>query len=674
MSRMPDRGRLRRTALACAVILMAASPATADSRSLADMSLEEFLNTEITSVSRKAQRLVEAPSAVFVITSEDIRRSGHTLVPELLRMVPGVHVAREDSNTWSISSRGFNSRFANKLLVLIDGRSVYTPLFSGVYWDIQDVMLEDIERIEVIRGPGATVWGANAVNGVINIITRTAVESQGNLVSVAAGNEDRLITAYRYGGKISDQLGFRISGKLANRDDSVVRGIGGDSEDEWRLGRTSMRLDYQRNARDSFTLSSDLYKGDVGSRVRVDSALSRATAFLGISIQNDNARVRGGDVILRWNRQISEAASTELQVSYDVRNRDYVHLDERRRQLDLSFTNQLALGNHDLIWGMGWRLDRDRIVNTPNVGFDGHGRQVLYSAFLQDEFDLIPDTLRLTAGSKLEWNSFTGWEVQPSVRLLATPTEGQQLWTSVSRAVRTPSRADHGLTAFLLTVVPAGFLGCPAGPVACPVDVLGNKDFESEELWSYEIGYRAQPAPNLSLDVAAYWNEYENLNTFIPDPVIPLNFRFDNGEEARGWGVEVAAQWQVADWWRLSAGYTGANLRTNEGKAGGRTLPHHKASLRSSIDLPGHVELDTAAYYVGHVDLGQNLITLARTEVDSYVRFDARIAWWPRPDLELSLVGQNLFESEQIEWIDTTASLPTQEIERAFYAKLTWRF
>lgn len=445
------------SAIACCTFFSLSPTHAADysPEQLADMNLEQLLGATVTSVARREEQLAQSPAAVQVITPEEVRRSGATSIPEVLRLVPGLQVGRVDSHNWAISSRGFNDLYANKLLVLIDGRSVYTPLFSGVYWDAQDVMLEDIERIEVIRGPGAALWGANAVNGVINVITKKTASTQGFLATVGGGNYERGFGAFRYGGKLGDSANFRVFGKYSDRGNSLSLG-GGRAEDAWGMGRIGFRIDWDAPDSNLLTLQGDIYSG------REDQLYRRLDPTRSFTPYFDHARdsLSGGNIIARWTHTVSQENEFTLQTYYDRTNLNSAVLGEKRDTFDIDFQHRFPLGERQtIVWGGGYRWTQDELRNSLEVAFAPDRRASnLFSAFVQDEITIARDLVTLTLGSKFEHNDYTGFEIQPNARLLWTPTEKTSVWTSVARAVRTPSRADHQVSLRAEPVTPRGAL------------------------------------------------------------------------------------------------------------------------------------------------------------------------------------------------------------------------
>ena len=652
---------------------------------LMELSLQDLLNMEVTSVSKKPQTLSDAPAAVFVITQDDIRRSGVTSIPEALRMAPGVQVARIDANKWAIGIRGFNGRFANKLLVLMDGRSMYTPLFGGVFWDVQDTVLEDIERIEVIRGPGATLWGANAVNGVINIITKQAKETQGGLLSIGYGSEERGFGMLRYGGALNDgQTHYRIYAKYFDRDDSVTPFSEEDTADDWHVSRAGFRLDWEAH-HDAVSIQGDLYTGKSGETLTTFSPdpprLLKQTA---------DEDIDGGNLLLRWQRTLSTQSKLALKFYYDRTERDWPLGGEVRDTFDLDFQHRFPLAQgQDIVWGLGYRHTQDELLTTDTVQPTvDHRNDDLFSAFIQDDITLLTDRLRLTLGSKFEHNDYSGLEIQPNARLLWTPDERQSLWVSVARAVRTPTRSEHDFRILgLAGIVPPG---TPPNPFPVPlVSVLeGSEDFAAEELLAYELGYRIQATEQLSLDLAAFYNDYDKLLSLNPgapvcaatgipvllEPgcVLTTNSVFlpltaGNDLQGTSHGLEAALDWRMLDWWRWHGSYAYLHMDLDDTAQGLSTAgqnPRHQFSLRSAMNLSHNLELDLWLRYVDDLpDLG----------IDSYLSLDARLAWRLYKDLELSIVGQNLLEQHQ-EFISELGDISPTEVERSVYGQIKWVF
>jgi iron complex outermembrane receptor protein len=637
-----------RQAAAALCLLLAAVPARpaqeqlqAQASDLKRLSLEQLMEIDVTSVSRRSEPVSGAAAAITVLTGEDVRRSGATNLPDALRIAGGLQVAQSNGNTWAISSRGFNTTTANKLLVLIDGRSIYTPLFSGVFWDVQDVPLEDVERIEIIRGPGATLWGANAVNGVINILTRSSRDTQGTFVSLGGGPEQRALATVRQGGKLGAGTSYRAYGRYSYTD-SLARANGDSARDPLRRGQAGFRLDRDDRGAGAFTLQGDAYHGLAGQTVvvRADTVLD------------------GANLLGRWTRDYSANSGSNLQVYYDYTHREIPRwFEEHRHTLDVDYQHRLTFGSrHEVVWGGGYRITHDQVGNSAGVAFlPDSVTESLFSAFAQDEI-AFASHLRLTLGTKLEHNHWTGFELQPSARLAWTPNEHRTLWGAVSRAVRTPTRYDEDIVFYTAGV---------------PI-LEGSSGFQSEELLAWELGYRIQPRTGLLVDVAAFYNVYDNLRSYEPAaPPAVFPYHFDNMLNADTWGIEVRTSLQATPWWRLHAAYTylgkdltfdpGSYDPTNGNLEGND--PRNRFTLRSQMDLARGFELDGTLRYMGR---------LPSPVVPAYTELDVRLGWQATDRLELSLVGQNLLHPRHPEF--GAPSPLREEVQRGAYGKVTWRF
>lgn len=636
-----------------------------------DMSIEELLDVVVVSASKKVQKLFETDAAVYVISQEDLKRSGATNIPDALRMVPGLQVARIDANKWAISARGFNGRFANKLLVLIDGRSVYTPLFSGVYWDNQDTLIEDIERIEVIRGPGATLWGANAVNGVINIITKNTRDTQGSLVTAGTGTEERGFGSVRYGGKAGKDAYYRIYAKYFDRDGGkdIAGNSGGDA---WNAFRAGFRMDWCEEV----TLQGELFSGNAGSKVILPTLSPPYT-----QVQNEQIDTGGGHLLGQWEHRVSDASRLSFQFYYDRNSVDQYYADTTVDTMDAEFNHQYRTGTHnELMWGLGYRFTADEIFSKTWVFAirPKTGEYHLLSGFVQDELNLMADKLRLTVGSKFEHNDYTGFEVQPSVRLLWTPETAYSLWTSVSRAVRTPSRAETSFQYTLATIPPGTFK--PSFPGTGIAQVVGNKDLDAEDLYAFELGCRTHPAEKISFDFATFYNIYENLlNGRAGQPYIDMTggaplmivpATTNNGMNGKSFGAELAVDWFVSADWKLKLAYSYLMLRldnknSNEKLPEEGNNPYHQLSVRSAMNFPGNLFLDLWGRYVDSIGF---------KGVDSYITADVRLGWHLTEKLEVSITGQNLLEPSHPEYGPEQIVTLQTEAERSVYGKLLWHF
>lgn len=672
---LPRTSILPRPGSAALALLLAtlASPLQAQEltpASLREASLEDLMRVEVTSVSKRQEQLPQAAAAVFVIGQEEIRRSGATSIAEVLRLVPGLQVSRIDGNKWAISSRGFNNRFANKMLVLIDGRSVYSSLFSGVFWDIQDTMLEDVERIEVIRGPGATMWGANAVNGVINIITRDAARTQGGLASVGAGSSERSFGSVRYGLRIGDHAHLRVYGRYFDR--TALRAPDDTrAVDAWDMSRAGFRLDWKPGTRDDLMVTGDVFDGQTNQRLSPGGLLPLVGQPMSV-----RSEVTGANVLGRWTRELSSRASFTGQLYFDDVRRDDVLVGQTHRNLDVDLQHHVAAGRHAFVWGGGFRRASDILVDSPILGFTPPGRVVrLFSVFAQDEVSVVPDRLRLTLGTKLEHNSFTQWEVQPTARVTWTPHARHTAWAAVSRAVRTPSRAESDVTI-------RGLPQLGLAPLPVRVDAIGDPGFRAEVLTSQEIGYRVVPAPALTLDLTAFANRYDDLRSFEPEaptpvltsagPLLIAPLRFGNNLEGTARGAEGALNWTPWAAWRLAAsyGYVDVRLTDRLGRLDQLALhveddsPRHRWQAQSYLTLPHDVELDLFVFRVGHLRL---------QDVPAYTRVDLRAGWRPRESVELSVVAQNLTQARHREFGSVLGESPSV-VPRSVYGQLRWRF
>jgi len=628
------------------------------------LSPEQLFNATVTSVSKTSQKLMDAPAAIYVLTNEDIMRSGATSIPEALRIVPGVQVARVNANTWAIGIRGFNGTLDNKLLVLIDGRTIYDPLYSGVYWDIQDMVLEDIDRIEVIRGPGAALWGANAVNGVINIITKKAADTQGNLASATLGNQDG-IAEERYGGTFGDNGFYRVYAKYTDRNDEQAL-IGRDARDGQAMDHSGFRSDWKGtgNDNDNFTFQGDVYRSNE-SQYRYESFFS--SPFTRLELEDIYAD--GGTMLGRWTRTLSDDSKFTLQSYADYTSRDQLLLKDQRATFDVDSQYDLpAMGRHKITVGAGYRYSVDGLTPSPQVTFDSVGDKTQsFGSFIQDKITLEPKTWFLTLGSKFEHNTYTGFEVEPDARLQWQPDDSDMVWAAVSRAVRTPSRLEEALSIVQLT-----------GGSGFTFNTIGDTSFESEELIAYELGYRKQFTPKISLDVSTFYNDYQRLSTLslsglnLSTPPLFLNEIYTNRTTGNTCGFETTANWRAMDTLNLSASYSLLEMYLSGPPGNANAVqpemqsPDQQFNLRAQWDISKNVSFDTMLYYVSE---------LPYYNVQDYTRLDMRLGWRITDGLEFSVVGQDLLNSASHEFTSPTAKdILAVDINRAFYGKLTWRF
>ncbi len=607
---------------------------------LKKLSIEELMNLQVTSVSKRPERLSQTASAIQVITQEDIRRSGASSLGEALRLASNLQVAQVDSRQWAISARGFNSTTANKLLVLIDGRTVYTPLFSGVFWDVQEVPLADVDRIEVISGPGATLWGANAVNGVINVITKDAKDTQGLLLSGGGGTEQRGFGTVRYGGALGSTARARIYGRGFGRDATALPS-GQDGADDWHLWQGGVRMDWDPSDVNRVTLQGDLYDGRIGQP----------------SPAGDIA-VSGGNVMAKWSRTISEKSSLAAQLYYDRTHRDIPGIFAEDLDIyDVDVQHQARLGaRHGVVWGLGYRLINDRVVNSAALAFlPGHVARQWFTGFVQDEIALVPNRLHVALGTKIEHNDYTGFEIQPSGRVNWRLSPSGTLWAAVSRALRTPSRIDRELFA---RISAASFLA-------------GGPGFHSEEELAYELGYRHQQG-SIAVSVATFYSRYHGLRSLEQlNPPAADTLVIGNGQDGESYGAELTADYRVTDRWRLGAGYTELRVHiwpnpgstdTSRGASESHT-PDRQFFLNSSVDLPADLRFDAGLRAIDDI---------SNQQVPAYAELNAKLSWQPMARLDLSLVGQNLLHRRHVEF--GAPGLTRREIERGVYGAVAWRF
>jgi iron complex outermembrane receptor protein len=665
-------GNLNLTMVALLLLLAGAAEGQKTARDLSEASLEDLMNIEVTTVSKREQKLSQTPAAVFVITQEDIRRSGMTSIPDLLRMVPGMQVGQIQGGSWAVSARGFNDQYANKLLVLVDGRSAYSPLDSGVFWDEQDTLLEDIERIEVIRGPGATMWGANAMNGVINIITKTAENSQGALATTGVGDQGQSLGAFRYGGQLGSGGNYRafvkyLDGRgLWNQDGKS--NIGGESSLSG-----GFRADWALSGKDSLTVEGSLRHASSDSEFGLDSLTPPFSYNRVVS-----ERVQSGNIMANWTRRQSDTSRMELRVDFDNHNRSDIDLHSNDSTFDVDFQQDLTLSeSNDLVWGLGIRDSIGHSTGSLSVSFaPPNYNYLLLSGFVQDQWKLAGGRFSVILGSKFEHNTYTGVEVEPGARLLWNPGNHHTMWAAVSRAVRTPSVADRQKQ-----TIGGVFPGDDGTTVG--IGIYGNPSFRSETLLAYELGYRIQAKQRFSIDASTFYNIYRHLGTnepgdpfYVTDPqpahvIIPI--RASNQMHGQGYGAEISSNWNVTERWRLIPGYTWLRLQmaldpTSQDQMTVASVegssPRNGFQFRSNLDISRKLQSDLAVYHTG---------ALPALAVGGYTRVDARIGYRPRSDVDLSFTGQNLQGGRHTEFV-SIGPYTRATIGRSFFVKLTWGF
>jgi iron complex outermembrane recepter protein len=633
----PVRGRAIVVAGCLIIGSMSATPALAAENvaalDITKLSLEDLMDIEVYSAARRLESWQATASAIYVLTADDIRRSHATSVPEALRLVPGVQVARLAANKWAVSIRGFNGRGANKLLVLIDGRTIYDPLFSGVLWESRDVMLEDIDRIEVIRGPGGTLWGANAVNGVINIITKHARDTQGGLISAGAGTEERGFGTARYGWQPGRGQHARIYARTLERDTGFAPAD--NAHDELRSTEAGFRWDWSDSVDDELRISADQLTSDADERA--SPTVTRTVDHL------------TRNLVARWTRRLSETESWYVQFYYDHIDLDTVVLGEIRDTYNVEFQHNLQpTAQQQLVWGAGYRRSFDDLQIGGSTTIQPDSRNdTLVHAFVQDTIALTPDRLQLTLGTKVEASDYADAAWQPNARLAWTPDPQHTWWASAGRAVRIPSRLEADL------------------------EIAGTRlgdDFDAETVDAFELGYRRLVTENLWYDVATFYNVYRNLLSIEQD------FQFRNFTRARTYGLELAARWQATDWLRLDANYTYLQMvvdiasESTSNPVAADTLeqssPGQQLVLRAAVNAGRNVEIDAVIRFVDE---------LPALDVPAYTVLDLGLGWRPHTDLELSLVGQNLLDSHHPEQAITATGANT-EVERGVFLKATWQF
>ncbi len=633
-----------------------------------DKALDEelaYLHAEnyVYSAGKKLQKVNDVAAAVFVISKEEIRRSGATNLPDTLRLVPGVQVAQIDASKWAISVRGLNARFSTELLVLIDGRAVYTPVFSGVFWHREDTPLEDIERIEVMRGAGAAMWGANAVDGVINIITKNAKDTQGGRISVGGGNQEQAFAYLRYGGKLGDDFYYRVYGKGFKRNHNVTinRENPADDTENYQGG---FKTHWQLTEKDVLTTQGDVYHSRTGDTQ--DFALTYSPYIL--LKQDVPGKYKGGNIQSRWQHTFSDTSNMALQVYYkhDDNTRQLVNMvTEHEKTVDIDFQHRFKwLDNHDMIWGLGYRNFDYKTPqrNNPKAAPPPHVNLSLFSGFIQDDITLIKNTLKLTIGTRLEHNHYTGLEVQPNIRLLWTINGQHSVWGAISRAVRTPNISNRVKTSFTNTLPPVDGL-----PMMSSVD--GTPNFKSENVLDYELGYRFQPNEQLSMDLSGFYNKYNRIQgidvldaEFVATADggylnVPINLV--NKFKGDTLGLELSGQWQPVEWLKLRSSYSLVKDNVYENAA------RQQVNFKASFTLPFNIEIDPMLRYVDSVN---------KDNPPAYVAFDLRTAWKPMQNLELSLVGQNLFDNQHPEFYDNVFEIRQTQIRRSILGKVSVSF
>jgi iron complex outermembrane receptor protein len=674
---MRMRKNLRRYGLALATGMLGAvatpafggeAPTSQPSDDLTSLSLEDLMKVQVTTVSKQKQSIGQAPAAVSVISQDDIQRSGLTSIPDLLRLAPGMDVARFNASAWAVGARGFNDVYNNKLLVLMDGRTVFSSTFGGVFWNAEDYVLQDLDRIEVVRGPGATLWGSTAVNGVIDVVYKDAKDTQGWLVTGIGGNQEQG-GAIRFGGKIDDQTYFRVYTKYRNFEDQLEPS-GRSAEDGWQSVQGGFRIDHLAGD-DKLTVEGDLF----GQQL----SFSETRAVIGapyMTVNNGTYGTDGGNILGRWTHTLSDTSNFSVQMYYDRFDRSELYVPLHQNQFDISFQHRFALTpRQEVIWGLEHRSVLDRLDARNGYAANPTARDLAFtSGFIQDDLTLVKDRLHFIVGTKLEYDPYINFQVQPGARVLWTPDGKNTVWGSISRALTTPARYQEDMN----TV----FAGVPSPTLPVTSGAVASRGLQPEELLQYELGYRVSPAKSLTVDLNRFYNDYDHLigtqtmsPTFVatPTPHVFVPVRWTNNLEGESYGGEVAATWRVNDRWRLTGSYT--LLRTHiraEGPDNGvragfyrGTSPENQAQLHSYFNLLRNLQLNTAVYYVS---------PLAEGHVPANVRVDANIDWRIRDGLDLMVGVQNLFDDRHPEFPGTESYYVPTELPRTFFAQLTYRF
>jgi iron complex outermembrane receptor protein len=634
-----------------------------------DLTLEQLVNVKVTSVAKTQTDLFTSPAAISVVTSDDIDRLGITSIPEALRLVPGMDVAQINANQWAVGARGFNAQFSRDLLVLVDGRTVYSPSSSGVFWNTQDMVMEDLDRIEVIRGPGATLWGANAVDGVINVISKSASETQGLLVSTSAGTEEQDSASVRYGGVLETNLYYRVYAQRSDQN-GLTSSAGQPAGDAWDSSQAGFRTDWEPPSQSLLTLQGDYYYNIADTPTEKVSLAPPA-----VSLTDDKEYNEGGNILGRWTRDFSDSAQLTLQTYYDhvEQGTGFGILIQNTYDIDLQY--RLSLGSwNDFLFGTGYRYQSVEDAPDFELSWTPEIQYIrLFNVFAQDDIMAVPDRLHLILGAKIEDNSLVQWKVEPSGRLLWTPAKNQTVWAAVSRAARTPSlfELDGQLNA-------TAFQPSPSSPPAL-VSILGDPNDAVEELLAYELGYRIAPARNLSFDITGFYNVYDNLIIPVANPTVIettpspthllISSTYLNAGSGDTYGVELSSQWHVTENWRLMASYSWLGERLTPA-LDYATSPQQQFQVRSYLDLPYHLELNGAVYFVGRSTAP---VSVGVDEIPSYVRADLGLVWRPRKWLELGIWGDNLLQRQHVEFSSEETGALT-EIPRSVLAKVTFRF
>ncbi|WP_350432073.1 TonB-dependent receptor [Shewanella sp. H8] len=678
--------KLKVTFLATLFVFIVSFTAIATESNSLDLSLQELMNVEVTSVSKQKQPLSNSPAAIYVVTSESIRRSGATSIPQALRDVPGLHVAQIDSQKWAIGSRGFNGRYNNKLLVLMDGRTLYSPAFSGVYWEVQDTLMADIERIEVIRGPSAAMWGANAVNGVINIITKHTADTLGGYAELGAGDYEQGFAGFRYGSTLSDKVTSRIYLKGHERDSfefyqsdvdsslhSVLDSVSKDNS--WQHLQFGGRVDIQLETDTSLFFSSDYYT----TQMQQASNIASPEAPLYREFYSDEVSSDGFNLLSKYTKALSATSEYSVQTYYDYASRKEDRYDIRSDTFDIDFQHQLIVGqNHNIVWELGYRYIQDEVdsrLRTFLTSSEPNQTNTdLWSAFLSDEIMLIKDELWLTLSSRFEHNDYTGFEVQPNIRLMWQLDAKNNVWTSIARAIRTPSRLEDNISVNALNVPPSD-----VSPLV-KVWVSGSDNFESEEIISYEVGYRFIPVSQWSFDTTVFYNDYDKLRStsigetdFSTFPnYISQDTVFENNYDGYNYGIELSSLWIASDTLQLRVNYSFIKSEFGDNSAQNTDAPEHMLSTIIDWNITDDIDVNFVWRFVDDTIVISENNTSEKT-IDSYNSVDIGLSWGIIPDVTLSAYGKNLLHPTHLEYEGESLQFPYR-VGPSYYVKATLTF
>ncbi|QDE32989.1 TonB-dependent receptor plug domain-containing protein [Shewanella polaris] len=678
--------KLKVTFLATLFVFIVSFTAIATESNSLDLSLQELMNVEVTSVSKQKQPLSNSPAAIYVVTSESIRRSGATSIPQALRDVPGLHVAQIDSQKWAIGSRGFNGRYNNKLLVLMDGRTLYSPAFSGVYWEVQDTLMADIERIEVIRGPSAAMWGANAVNGVINIITKHSADTLGGYAELGAGDYEQGFAGFRYGSTMSDKVTSRVYLKGHERDsfeldpndlenDLLAPFADAGKDNSWKYLQLGGRIDIQLETDTSLTVSSDFYT----SKMQQAPNIASTEAPLYREFYTDEVTNDGFNLLSKYTKALSATSEYSVQAYYDYTSRDEDLYDLRSDTFDIDFQHQLIIGqNHNIVWGLGYRYIQDEVDSRLRTFLtSSESTQTntdLWSAFISDEIMLIKDELWLTLASRFEHNDYTGLEVQPNIRLMWQLDAKNNVWTSIARAIRTPSRLEDNISVNALNIPPSD-----VSPLV-KVWVSGSDNFESEEIISYEVGYRFMPVSQWSFDTSVFYNNYDQLRrtsigatdfSTYPNYISQYTV-FENGDDGYNYGVELSSLWVASDTLQLRVNYSFIKSEFGDNLGQNTDAPEHMLSTIIDWNIIDDIDVNFVWRFIDDTIVISENNTSEKT-IERYNSVDIGVSWDITPDVTLSAYGKNLLHPAHLEYEGESLQFPYR-VGPSYYLKATLIF